>query len=105
MTLKELLDGIDSGALPLTILVEPGFCNYPTYTAAGWTICVFDDCHEWDYIEWAEDPSGRRIESFPRHEDRLDDIGCRKSKPDNEWTEEETLCSWWRPEHDEYWGY
>ena len=26
------------------------------YTASnGWTLCVFSDCGEWDYIEWIRD--------------------------------------------------
>ena len=65
--LRQLLADIDSGAL--TLERPPGsganfewFCGYPTFKAAGWTICVFDDAGDWDYLEWVESPDGKRTE-------------------------------------------
>jgi hypothetical protein len=27
----------------------------------GWTVAVFNDCGDWDYIEWISSPSGREM--------------------------------------------
>ncbi len=66
--LRKNLDGIDAGEITLTLLNpdkdgRPGYVGYPTYLASnGWKICVFDDCGDWDYIQWVESPEGEAME-------------------------------------------
>lgn len=50
----------------LEITVTPdqpvGYCGIESFTASnGWHFGVFNDCDEWDYLEWAEAPDGRRV--------------------------------------------
>lgn len=28
----------------------------------GWEVAIFDDCDEWDYIEWIKTPDGREVD-------------------------------------------
>lgn len=28
----------------------------------GWEVAIFDDCDEWDYIEWVKTPDGREVD-------------------------------------------
>ena len=37
------------------------YCGVDTFvTRDGWTVHVFNDCDEWDYLEEIEAPDGRR---------------------------------------------
>jgi hypothetical protein len=56
----------------------------------GWKLAVFNDCYEWDYIEWVESPDGR-CEEFSR--------GYKSET----FTRSEVLQSW-SPKHLERWG-
>lgn len=89
MPLSVVLEGINARTIPLEILEAPTWCGRPRYRAAGWTLEVFDDCDDWDYLQWAESPDGQRVQ-YP--------IGV----PANE---EEGLVLNFQPTHLEDWGY
>lgn len=89
--LQAVLDGIESGRVPLEIVEPPEYCNYPKYKADGWTFCVFDDCWSWDYFEWVESPDGERVEySMTPYEDM---------------TDLDKLVDFWGPSDCRVWGY
>lgn len=60
-----VLSGIEAGVVTLTA-DEPWadvYCGNVTFhTSNGWTVVVFNDCDEWDYIDSVTAPDGRRIE-------------------------------------------
>lgn len=63
--IRQFLSAIESGAIRLTASEEPQrvYAGQVEYTAAnGWRLAVFNDCNEWDYVEWIETPDGRRVD-------------------------------------------
>ena len=63
--IRELLTAIECGTVHLTPMQEPqrmytGIVEYDVDN--GWRLAVFNDCNEWDYIEWIEAPDGRRVD-------------------------------------------
>jgi hypothetical protein len=86
--IRELLTAIETGTVHLTPIREPqdiyaGIVEYVVDN--GWRIAVFNDCNEWDYIEWVETPDGRRVDY-----DQLDEI------PDLRNYEPSTSVAWER---------
>lgn len=37
-------------------------CDLPWYEIGGWYFAAFDDPGSWDYVEWVQEPGGRRYE-------------------------------------------
>jgi hypothetical protein len=63
--IREFLGAIESGAVRLTSVEEPQhvYAGVVEYAASnGWRLAVFNDCNEWDYLEWVEAPDGRRVD-------------------------------------------
>jgi hypothetical protein len=61
----DLLRSIERGAVVLTALDEPQriYAGIVAYAADnGWRLAIYNDCNEWDYIDWVEAPDGRRVE-------------------------------------------
>jgi hypothetical protein len=96
--LLDLLARIDRHEVALEIDPRPfkdWWNAYPTYKADGWTLCVFDDCYEWDYLEWAESPEGERMGySFGEGNPWRDRV-----------PESQERLAMYYPEHEEDWGY
>lgn len=38
------------------------FAGNVTFTVAGWTVAIFNDCGGWDYIDEITAPDGRRFD-------------------------------------------
>ena len=90
--LGELLRRIDAREVKLELDPRPRddwYCDYPTFRANGWTLCVFDDAGEWDYLEWAESPQGDRVEF--------------RAGPDP--TQAEKVLMAYSPQSERDWGY
>lgn len=63
--IRELLTAIERGTVHLTPVQEPQriYSGVVEYVADnGWRLAVFNDCNEWDYLEWIETPDGRRVD-------------------------------------------
>lgn len=63
--IREVLTSIERGAVHLTPIRDPqdiyaGVVEYAVDN--GWRLAVFNDCNEWDYLEWIEAPDGRRVD-------------------------------------------
>jgi len=63
--LRELLTAIERGTVHLTPIQDPqdiyaGIVEYAVDN--GWRLAIFNDCNEWDYLEWVEAPDGRRVD-------------------------------------------
>jgi hypothetical protein len=60
-----VLSDIEAGVVTLTT-DEPWaevYCGNVTFrTSTGWTVVVFNDCDDWDYIDSLIAPDGRRVE-------------------------------------------
>jgi|AGTN01.1.fsa_nt_gi hypothetical protein len=57
----EFLHAIEDG--DITIEGDSGYAGDATYKASnGWTIVVFNDCDDWDYIESIKTDDGREIQ-------------------------------------------
>lgn len=42
-----------------------GYCSLEVFPLQdGWEVAIFNDCGEWDYVEWVQAPDGRRWD-FP----------------------------------------
>ena len=59
-----ILKAIERGATTLTAEAEPQASVVAIYKAHGggfdaWEVAVFNDCGEWDYLEWVKTPDGR----------------------------------------------
>ena len=54
----DFLGQVESGAIKLSIVGRPwGYCGVEVFRASnGWEIAIFNDCGEWDYIEWITAP-------------------------------------------------
>ncbi|HET6961975.1 MAG TPA: hypothetical protein VFJ27_05750 [Terriglobia bacterium] len=79
--IRALLTAIELGAVRLTPMEEPqrvysGVVAYPTTN--GWRLGVFNDCNEWDYLEWIEAPDGRRVD----HDQLWDSSDLVQYEPD-----------------------
>lgn len=63
--IKEFLQQIERGDVILTRVTTHSFASYCgniLYTASnGWTIVVFNDCDEWDYIDRVIDTEGNVV--------------------------------------------
>lgn len=67
----QLLRDIETGAVTLTPLDDwwEVFAGNVRYTTSnGWTIIVFNDCNDWDYVDTLTAPDGRsaEYEDLPR---------------------------------------
>lgn len=63
--IRAVLSAVESGAIRLTPTMEPQlvYAGVVEYEATnGWRLAVFNDCNEWDYLEWIEAPDGRHVE-------------------------------------------
>ena len=63
--IREVLSAIEIGTIRLTAVEEPQrvYAGVVEYSATnGWRLAVFNDCNEWDYLEWIEAPDGRRVD-------------------------------------------
>ena len=63
--IRQLLTAIETGSVQLTPLEEPQqiYAGVVEYVVSnGWRLAVFNDCNEWDYLEWIETPDGRRVD-------------------------------------------
>jgi hypothetical protein len=69
-----LLKSIESGEVKVTPVNGPPeyFDVYASYTTpCGWSLCVFNDVGEWDYLESIKSPDGREwnYSDVPRGEE------------------------------------
>lgn len=75
ITKQEILDflhQIEEGVVTLKATHEPQdvYAGNVQYVASnGWKIVVFNDCNEWDYIDFIETPDGRQIDYETLSED------------------------------------
>jgi len=84
--IRSVLSAIERGAIRLTPLEEPQrvYAGVVEYAATnGWRIAVFNDCNEWDYIEWIEAPDGRRVDYDQLWESS--DLANYEPQPDIAW--------------------
>ncbi len=56
-----VLHAIERGDVTVTKPKEPWCGNQPIPCSNGWTITVFADCYEWDYIAYVKAPDGREV--------------------------------------------
>jgi hypothetical protein len=54
--LVDFLEAVGRGDISLTPkCARPMDCIHPVYFASnGWKICIFNDCGDWDYIDYIE---------------------------------------------------
>ena len=91
--MRMVLDAADRGDVVIVTVHDWAYCGIAEFHLAnGWKLAVFDDCDEWDYIEWVEAPDGRR-ESFV-----VDAPGHATT-----FTKSDVLKNW-SPKHSERWG-
>lgn len=60
-----IMHDINAGRLKVTPAELPmeQYCGVLEYTCEnGWVIGVFNDCYEWDYVQWARDPGGTTLD-------------------------------------------
>lgn len=70
--LAEVLNAADTGVVSISGIDSDDWDH--TYSGGimqfalgnGWRLGIFNDCGEWDYIEWIESPDGRREEYMNR---------------------------------------
>ena len=61
--LCDQLKKIESGEVTLVEQTDNNWCAMRRYiTSTGWTIEVFDDCGDFDYIDYATAPDGRTLD-------------------------------------------
>lgn len=66
---QRLLDDIEKGAISVELIEGDILEGQVTYrTSNGWTIVVFSDGDDWDYVSSIVPPSGERFELWPEHE-------------------------------------
>lgn len=65
LTEKEILDFLYAiEREEITLLAPNGvtFCGEVLFEASnGWSVIIFNDCDEWDYIDWLKTSDGREI--------------------------------------------
>jgi hypothetical protein len=74
--LRELLEAIERGDVTLTTNRGPEkvYAGNVVYRASnGWTIQVFNDCGDWDYLDYVEAPDGRSVD-YPSHSGELSEV-------------------------------
>jgi hypothetical protein len=60
--LRELFTAIETGSVLLVATKEPKNWGVVEYKADnGWSVAIYNDANEWDYIEWVQAPDGRRV--------------------------------------------
>lgn len=60
--IREFLAAIENGQITVTPDRPVEYCGIETFTASnGWHVGVFNDCDEWDYLQWIETADGRQI--------------------------------------------
>lgn len=60
--LCELFRAVETGAVRLRATVDPQevYAGNVEYRATnGWTVVIFNDCNEYDYVDEVRDPAGR----------------------------------------------
>jgi hypothetical protein len=85
---RALLRDISSGAVTLTLDRPVGYSGVEFYTAPnGWRIGVFNDCGEWDYIDFVETQDGRFIDfdQMYDHARDLADYVPSEQEQDEKW--------------------
>ena len=90
-----VLNAADAGFLQIEPVGERNwmrqYCGIMEFKLSnGWELGVFNDCCEWDYIEWIKAPDGRRV-----------DYVVRKYGADL-FTASEALH--WSPQNEDRWG-
>ena len=66
---QRLLDDIEKGAISVEMLEGDILEGQVTYrTSNGWTITVFSDGDDWDYVSSIVPLSGERFELWPEYE-------------------------------------
>ncbi len=66
---QRLLDDIEKGAISVALVEGDILAGKVKYqTSNGWTIVVFSDGDDWDYVSSIAPPSGERFELWPEHE-------------------------------------
>lgn len=66
---QQLLGDIEKGAISVELVEGDILQGKVTYrTSNGWTIVVFSDGDDWDYVSSIVPPSGERFELWPKHE-------------------------------------
>ena len=76
--IRELVAAIEQGTVQVTPTEEPQavYAGVVEYVASnGWRLAVFNDCNEWDYLQWVVAPDGRRVDY-----DQLDDFARELSQ-------------------------
>lgn len=92
--MRAALDAADAGGVAIETVHDWHYCGVAEFHLAnGWKVAVFNDCDEWDYIEWVEAPDGRR-ESY---------ISPYASGRRETFTKSSVLERW-QPKHPERWG-
>jgi hypothetical protein len=62
--IRRFLEQIERGEVLLTPIVEPQdvYAGVVEYGASnGWKLAVFNDCNDWDYLEWITAEDGRTV--------------------------------------------
>jgi hypothetical protein len=60
--IQRVLVAVECGDVTLTASPDAPYAGVVEYAASnGWRLAVFNDCNEWDYLEWIEAPDGRRV--------------------------------------------
>lgn len=60
-----ILRAVETGGITLYASKDPQevYAGVVHYEASnGWKIGIFNDCNEWDYIQYIEAPDGRRMD-------------------------------------------
>jgi hypothetical protein len=66
---QRLLDDIEKGSISVEMVEGDILEGQVTYqTNNGWTIVVFSDGDDWDYVSSIVPPSGEGFELWPEHE-------------------------------------
>jgi hypothetical protein len=96
--LQALFDAIASGRVTLSSNNQPGeidFGDRVYRTSDGWTIVVFIDGYEFDYVDHVISPDGQRIECF--------DGGCQRDEGGRATDPAIAFLEAYRPESDAPW--
>ena len=68
---QRLLDDIEKGSISIEMVEGDILAGKVTYqTNNGWTIVVFSDGDDWDYVSSIVPPSGERFELWPETGER-----------------------------------
>jgi len=69
LTEDEILDflhAVEREEITLKSVSGWGYCGVPVFVASnGWQLGIFNDCDEWDYIEFIRTPDGKMFDFMP----------------------------------------